>query len=276
MHSATPKLATATTAMLALDIDGTILQTGHRVPNVTIHAARDFLTAGHHLVLATGRSPAGALDVVRQLGLREGFVVLSGGASIARIETTPLTRRPRLVVEEQVRFDPAPVLLRALGAAPDALLAVEDIGRGGWLVSQKFPRGRLNGRQRRARWEHDLWNTPTTRAVVHATDADGLVHELSCCGATVTPADPDWLDLTAKGASKGAALERVRLTLGVEREATVAVGDSLNDLSAFEWAATAVAMGQSGERVQAAADVVTGPIDRNGAVEVLRDLAATL
>jgi hypothetical protein len=69
---------------------------------------------------------AGALPVVRQLGLRHGYVVLSGGATIARITTAPVTGRARLIVEHQTRFDPGPVLLRALGAAPAALLAAVD------------------------------------------------------------------------------------------------------------------------------------------------------
>jgi hydroxymethylpyrimidine pyrophosphatase-like HAD family hydrolase len=166
------------------------------------------------------------------------------------------------------------VLLRALGAAPDALLAVEDVDQGGWRVNQKFPRGRLNGRQRRVPWEHDLWDRPTTRAVVHADDIAGLVHELSCSGANVTPTGTDWLDLVPKDVSKASALERVRIALHVGRGATIAVGDALNDLPAFEWAATAVAMGQSCSQVRAAADVVTGSIDQDGAVDVLRSLAA--
>lgn len=269
------KPATATPVMVALDIDGTILRTGQPVPAITIQAVGDVIAAGHHVVLATGRSPAGALDVIRQLGLRSGMVVLSGGATIARIHSSPVTHRVRLVVQDQVRFDPGQVLRRALGAVPDALLAVEDTSRGGWRVNQKFPCGRLNGHQRRVRREHDLWEAPTSRAVVHAHDAADLAYELSCHGATVTPAGTSWLDLTPKNASKGSALERVRLTLHVHPAATIAVGDALNDLPAFEWAATAVAMGQVNAHVQAAADVVTGSIDEHGAAQVLRHLAAT-
>ncbi|GAB4087315.1 HAD family hydrolase [Myceligenerans cantabricum] len=262
--------ATAPKRMIVLDIDGTLVRTGERVPGETRWAVRDAVEAGHHVVLATGRSLGGVWPIVRQLGLRSGWVVSSNGAVTTRITVSPLTRRCRLVVERVVQFDPRPVLLRAFGAAPDALLAVEDLDRGGWRVNEKFPRGRLNGRQRRVRWEHDLWTTPTTRAVVHADSVAGLVHELSSCGASVTPAGDDWLDLNAKHVSKASALEQVRLALCIERDATIAVGDSWNDLPTFEWAATAVAMKNAPERVQAAADYVTGSIDQQGVVHVLR------
>lgn len=262
--------ATAPKQMIVLDIDGTLVRTGERVPGETTWAVRDVAEAGHHVVLATGRSLGGVWPIVRQLGLRSGWVVSSNGAVTSRIAISSLIRRRRLVVEEAVRFDPRSVLMRAFGAAPDALLAVEDLDRGGWRVNQKFPRGRLNGHQRRVRWGHDLWNSPTTRAVVHADTVASLVHELSCCGATVTPAGDDWLDLNAKDVSKATALEQVRLALCIERDATIAVGDSWNDLPTFEWAETAVAMKNAPERVQAEADYVTGSVDQQGVVHVLR------
>ncbi|MBL0886895.1 HAD family hydrolase [Myceligenerans indicum] len=265
----TLRLPTAAPALVALDIDGTLLETGQKVPDVTVRAMRAVVAAGHCVVLATGRSLAGARQVIRQLGLRSGSVVCSNGAVVARISAR------RLIVQDQATFDPKTALLRVCGAAPDALLAVEDIERGGWRVNQKFPRGRLNGPQHRVRFEHELWDRPTTRAVVHADDAAALAGELAWCGVTATPAGPDWLDLNAKYLSKAVGLERVRLAARIERNATIAVGDAANDIPVFEWAATAVAMGQAADEVKAAADHVTGPIDQHGLVPVLRALAVT-
>lgn len=269
-----PSVTPAVPGLVALDVDGTIVKTGQKIPAQTVQATRDVVDAGHHLVLSTGRSPAGALEVVGQLGLRHGFIVLSSGAAIARIETNLVTRRPRLVIQTQSLFDPASVLMRALGAAPDALLAVEDTRRGGWLVNQRFERGRLSGRQRRVRREHALWNVPTTRAVVHADSIGGLVYDLACCGATVTPAGDDWLNLTPKNVSKASGLERVRVELGVDERATIAIGDALEDLPAFEWAQTAVAMGNASQQVRSAAHYVTGHVDEHGAAQALRTLVA--
>jgi hydroxymethylpyrimidine pyrophosphatase-like HAD family hydrolase len=262
-------------ALVALDIDGTIVKTGHRIPEVTVRAVRDVVACGHHLVLATGRSHAGALAVVRELGLRRGRVVLSNGATVARIETTPVTRRTCLVVEEQAVFDPAQVLLRTCGAAPDAILGVEDTTRGGWRVSHRFSRGLLSGRQRRVRWEHELWDRPTTRAVVHAPDATGLLDELRWQAVTATLARADWIDLVGPGVSKATALQRIQAVLGIAGNATVAVGDAANDLEMLRWAQTAVVMGQASDEVKAAADIVTGTIDQHGLVPVLHALAGS-
>jgi hydroxymethylpyrimidine pyrophosphatase-like HAD family hydrolase len=72
--------------------------------------------------------------------------------------------------------------------------------------------------------------------------------------------------------SKASALEDLRKRLGVEPFATVAVGDGANDLEMLAWAARGVAMGHASEPVRQAADEVTGTIEDDGAVDVLRSL----
>ena len=81
-----------------------------------------------------------------------------------------------------------------------------------------------------------------------------------------------WLDITPEGVSKAAALEGVRRRLGVEPGATVAVGDQRNDLEMLRWAARGVAMDNAPDEVKAAADEVTGHVDDDGLVAVLRSL----
>ena len=83
-----------------------------------------------------------------------------------------------------------------------------------------------------------------------------------------------WLDLTPEGISKGSALEELRQKLGVEPFATVAIGDGRNDVEMLTWVARGVAMGHADEPVRAAADEVTGTIDDDGAVAVIRSLLA--
>lgn len=58
----------------------------------------------------------------------------------------------------------------------------------------------------------------------------------------------------------------------MEPFATLAIGDGGNDLQMLEWAARGVAMGHASERVRAVADEVTGTIDDDGALTILRGL----
>jgi hydroxymethylpyrimidine pyrophosphatase-like HAD family hydrolase len=262
-------VSTTTAHMIALDIDGTLAHSGH-IPDVTVAAVRGVLAAGHHLVIATGRSLVGVAPIIKRLGLRRGRVICSNGAVTARID------RRRLVIEDAVRFDPGPVLQRASDAIPDVLLATEVLGKG-YQVNSRFPDGLLNGRQHVVRHERDLWAAPTTRAVVHAPDIARLASELRWFDVTVTPGSTtepgSWLDLTASNLSKASALGAVRRRVRVTPEHTIAVGDGHNDLPMFEWAARAVAMANAPAEVQAAADEVCGGVTEHGVVDVLRTMA---
>ncbi|GAA2239908.1 hypothetical protein GCM10010413_47080 [Promicromonospora sukumoe] len=65
--------ATVTSArvLVALDIDGTLIDGDRRVPAGTVEALDLVRAAGHEVVLATGRSLAGLLPIATRLGSRE-------------------------------------------------------------------------------------------------------------------------------------------------------------------------------------------------------------
>jgi hypothetical protein len=53
------------------------------------------------------------------------------------------------------------------------------------------------------------------------------------------------LDLMPPGVSKGNALEKLALRLGVDRKETMAIGDNWNDVDMIEWAGQGVLMGNA-------------------------------
>lgn len=254
--------------LVALDIDGTLAD-GGVIPDVTVAAVQGVVAAGHHVVLATGRSLVGVAPVIKRLGLRSGRVICSNGAVTARINGR------RLVVEDVVSFDAGPAMRRVCAAIPDVLMATEVLGKG-YRVNVRFPDQLLGGRQYTVWRERDLWAVPTTRAVVFAPDVASMAHELRRFDATATPGSTvpgGWLDLTAPNLSKATALEAVRRRVLVAPEHTVAVGDGHNDLPMLEWAARAVAMGNATAEVRATADEVCGSVAEHGAAHVLREIA---
>ncbi|GAA4716968.1 HAD-superfamily hydrolase, subfamily IIB [Promicromonospora umidemergens] len=155
----------------------------------------------------------------------------------------------------------------------DVQIAVEEVGWG-YHVTRLFGAGEVNGAQRIATVDQ-IARYRTPRMILRAPAILDLAGDLRRLGLTATPADGDWLDVTPGSVSKASALEHVRDTLGVAREFTIGVGDGLNDLPMFAWAARAVAMGQACDVVIEAADHVTGTIDEQGLVAVLRALAPT-
>ncbi len=81
---------------------------------------------------------------------------------------------------------------------------------------------------------------------------------------TVSLASPDWLDLLAPGAGKGALLKILQTRLGIKAGQTMAVGDYESDLSLFESAALRIAMGNAVEAVKESATDLTATNNQDG------------
>ncbi|WP_020015566.1 HAD family hydrolase [Promicromonospora sukumoe] len=256
--------------LVALDIDGTLLPSGTRVPQATIDAVGLVRTAGHHVVLATGRTLASTLAVAKDLGLTNEWIVASNGAVTARLENTALGGYR---LHARHTFDARPVVRLARLRLGEVSIATEDFGRG-WLVTEPFRAGLLNGRQRVIDRHDELWAMPTTRVVLAGPSVTSLVSSLHRLGVRATPEGVDRVNVTADQLSKASALELVRAHLSVPPDDTFAIGDGVNDTEMLAWAAHGVAMGQADARVKAVAASVTGSVDEQGAAGALLSLAA--
>ena len=255
--------------LIALDIDGTLLHHDGHLSNTVKTAVQAVADAGHHIVIATGRSTLGAAPVVELLSLTEGFAVTSNGAVTARLHGSDWE------IIDKVTFDATPVLDLLKDAWPDAVVGVEDPGIG-TKVSAPFPDGELIGPVQVLAWE-DLGQVPTTRLTFRSPsgtseDFKRLVDRLGLHGVNYAVGYTAWLDINPEGVSKASALEQVRRRLHVEPADTVAVGDHTNDLEMLHWAARGVAMGQAPDEVKAVADEVTLPVEEDGVAAVLEQL----
>jgi hydroxymethylpyrimidine pyrophosphatase-like HAD family hydrolase len=252
-------------ALVACDIDGTLINTGEP-PTPAVRAAVDQVrAAGHHIVLATGRSLVGALDAALELGLDDVWLVASNGAVTAHLVGGAYE------VTDLHTIEPEPVVRVAVDAMPGIRIATEVVGVG-YRVNIPFPYGELNGVQHSVDTFKDLWAEPTPRLVIYGPAALSLVPALYAMGLTVIATRPDWLDVTPPALSKATALDKVRRHLGVEYQATAAIGDGENDLEMLRWATQSIVMGHAPAHVQAVADRATGTINDDGAAAALLSL----
>lgn len=245
---------------MALDVDGTLLDLAG-VISPDVRAAVSRAAARVPVVVATGRTVLGTLDVVAALGLTAGTAVCSNGAVRVDVATGTATAL--------ATFDPTAALARLDEVLPGACYAVEDLGCGHRL-SAEFPVGVLSGRStvvERAELDH----RHTTRAIAwwpELTTEDaraGLLGvELPGTTATLDMLSHAWLTMVPAGTSKASALAGVCAELGVSGADVLAVGDGTNDIEMLTWAGRGVAMGQAPEVVLAAANGVTGSVADDG------------
>ncbi len=69
-----------TRSLFFVDIDGTLLRSGHPVPETVIQAAMRFQEAGGLIALCTGRSPLSTANIAKPLNIHAPCVLCSGAA----------------------------------------------------------------------------------------------------------------------------------------------------------------------------------------------------
>jgi hydroxymethylpyrimidine pyrophosphatase-like HAD family hydrolase len=177
-------------------------------------------------------------------------------------------------IRSATTFDPREAVELLLEQVPDALVAVEVIGRG-YRVNRHFPEGEITGEM----WLQsvdELVAEPVTRVIIRDPSASAeefveIAETLGLAGTNYFVGYTAWLDLAPAGVSKASALADIAAALDVDRSEVLAIGDGRNDISMLMWAGRGVAMGQAPSSVRDAADDVTAPLDEDGvAVELDR------
>ena len=263
--------------LLALDIDGTILDINGEVPPRTRAAVVAAAQAGVQVVLATGRGIEAALPVADFLGLTRGWMVCANGALTVRLD--PKLKGTASLpggyeITNSVTFDPTTAIGRMHQVLPEAIFAVEMPGRG-FLTSADFPPGELIENTTTVSLEQ-LSSQPVSRVIVRApgmalADFEAAVRSAGLHAVEYAIGWTAWLDVNAAGVSKASALDALVSGLGVKH--TVAMGDGANDLEMLRWADLSVAMGSAPARVKSATSVVTEPVWHEGAAIVLAALS---
>ncbi len=263
--------------LVVVDLDGTVVKhsSAREEPSESVvKALAATLAAGVPVAVATGRPIWGALATARALGLYDGFVSASHGA--VRYDLSNDT------ILESKQISPADAVQR-LSAVDDTLAFAAEHGTVGWRTTPNFERNFESS------WSDIvdvdvLASTRTTRLAVRLTGPGEFDPGIRCPRATslAMAAGLDesvycqevgfngWIDVGPPGVTKATGVAAIAEHYGVGADETVVFGDAGNDLSMFEWAGHAVAMGQAGDEIKSAADEVAPSVEDDGVAVMLR------
>ena len=261
--------------LVALDIDGTILDEDGTISDAVSAQVRRLADAGHAVMLATGRSAAAALPILDRLEITPQYVVCSNGAiTMHRDADAPMGYRREWVET----FNPSEVLRSIRSHLGNARFAVED-EHGFYRYTEPIPDATIGMDSERVAFD-ELLVHPATRVVVISPDHDmedflAVVERMGLNRVSYAIGWTAWLDIAPDGVNKATALEKVRSALGIPPERVMAVGDGRNDIEMLLWASVAgrgVAMGESPDEVMAAGSESTASVKHDGLAQALRSL----
>ena len=255
--------------LVALDVDGTILDINGRVSERMMASLARLRTYGVQIVISTGRGIQAALPVAYHVGLTDGWMICANGAVTLRMDPAA---PGGYEIADAVTFDPTDAIAALMRAVPDGIVAVEVLGDG-FKVSRPFPDGELIEAQRVVSLE-EMSAQPVTRVVLRAPGMDVGEFSALVAGCGLHSVEyaigwTAWLDVAPEGVTKASALQSLAARLGTGASRTIAVGDGTNDVEMLRWAGIGAAMGSAPESVKESSDIVTGPVWHDGCAALL-------
>jgi Cof subfamily protein (haloacid dehalogenase superfamily) len=270
--------------LLAVDIDGTLLNPEFQISPADMAALRHAHTEGVEVVVVTGRRHTFALPIAQQLGF-DMWVISSNGA-ITRSLTGESFHRDML---------PAETCRRLCGAMREfrgnTVLTFDTDAKGAIVLEHMKE---LN--ESIQRWleknlqyidfvipiENSLLSNPVQAmfcgpiARMHkalaALAASGLDTDITVLRTEYAARDLSIVDVLNQGCSKGHALERWANFRGVPREQVMAIGDNYNDIEMLAFAGRPFIMGNAASELRRDGWAVTLPNDQNGVAAAIEQV----
>ena len=271
--------------LLVMDLDGTLLPHGGVISERTIAAIRAARELGVITTISSGRNIPSFIEYARTAGVNGPLIGMQG--AIAR-ELPALGESGSGVLLRHVPF------ASTLAARAVEWCRLNDLwGHAviqddyafdatdphyetyqGWLAGN--PVERLHSIKDLA---HHLRQEPQeiSKVVAHAPAGHPetvLVRAREAFGGEldITISHPEYLEFTAPGVNKGAALEWLAARLNIPLAQTMAIGDQHNDLEMLLAAGHGVAMHGAPEAVQRAARHLAPPSEEDGAARMIERL----
>jgi Cof subfamily protein (haloacid dehalogenase superfamily) len=271
--------------LLAIDVDGTLLDGRGTIPPDNLDALAEAARRGLHLAVVTGRSQPYACQAVEALPDPLILICYNGAVARTRGGRTFTVRPLDPVVAHRL-------LVETRDVRPSTLMQFDCEGPGQTVVDRmSWDQPNRRGYYARIRHlvrqvenlEHALDGPPlvqvafngpvremaTLQARLSALDVGGVAVSMTSYPAR----DFALIDVNAPGATKGHALADVARQLGVERHEVFAIGDNHNDIDMLRWAGTAVVMGNAEPDLLALGLPVTARHDEGGLALALRRYA---
>ena len=269
--------------LLAIDVDGTLLDSRGRLPDAHRDALVDAASRGIEVALVTGRSFHFTQPIVDLLPLPL-ILICNNGAVVKR--KTGETEMRHLLSRDAARH-----ILAETRHYEDSVAIVFDRPDERQIVFERMDWSHPN---RRGYYEKNkayiaeaaapladmltedpiqvMFNGSVApmRALAAALRAMAIADQFAVAITEYERRDFSLVDVNGAGCSKGTTLARWVAARGWQREDVMAVGDNLNDVEMLDFAGTAVVMDNATDALKARGYLRTGSNDEGGLADAIR------
>lgn len=244
---------------IALDVDGTLLNSSHNVSPAVKKSIHDIWQQGIQVILASGRHVGSLSQLLMELGV-EGYVVAFSGGAVARVDAGK-----RIEIIHQHRLE----LAHAEAMAQEALANGLSVA---WSTLDHWYTPDATGlyRQEARILRQEPVVVPGLRGLSVAPHKLQIMSHnsegIACLRSMRDAISPQcsavfshdyMLEVMPKGTNKAAGLTKIGQLHGMALSEMVAIGDAENDIEMLRHAGLSVAMGHAPDTVKAVVDWIT-------------------
>ena len=263
-----------TIKLIAIDIDGTLINSKHEITPFTKEVIHRVRKQGIRVALCTGRPFLGAQRYVNELGLdlEEEYLITYNGALIQNTLTKEVFHHIGLTGEDYQRIAK---LAMEIGAHFHAL----DLDA---IYTSNRDMSRYTGRDSYFTTMPILYRTleeiqeKDTFTKIMLIDEPAILDEAIAKipsafyeEYTIFKSEPFYCEILNKRASKGQAVQRLAASLQIAQQEIMTIGDHPNDLDMVQYAGIGVAMGNAVDELKKIADYITSTNDEDGAAKAI-------
>ncbi|MEK3734321.1 Cof-type HAD-IIB family hydrolase [Paenibacillus sp. FSL M8-0334] len=256
--------------LVALDVDGTLLNDEHEMTERTKNTVMEAARQGIEIVLCTGRGPQNSIPFMESMGL-EGYVISHNGAATVEVATRTIVHQFEM---DRGGLTPFMEYCREQGIHFDINTAfemyvdhVEALAGPVRYMYENF----LMMPSNLPAWEALADPVVKFTAFGESADLDRVFEAWSkwTLPFNMLRSGEYFIDLMHQEASKGNALAQLAAKRGYKPEEVLAIGNYYNDITMLTYAGMGIAMDNSPVEVKAAADAITASNNEDGVHEAL-------
>lgn len=264
--------------LIAIDMDGTLLNDRHEVPEDVKYTLAEAKKQGIKIVLCSGRPIGGIQSYIKALNLnQEGdFAIAYNGALVQDTHTNEVVAELSLGHADLVKLYELSMELKTPMHFFDTKgVYTPNADISDYTVLEAYLSEIPLGYRQVSDIPSNM-SIPKIMFVNHPDKLNRTIEELPKSlnkQYTIVQSAPYFLEFVHPSASKGNAVKMLAEQLGIKQEETMTIGDNGNDLSMIEYAGCGVAMGNAIPEVKAAADFQTRSNNESGVAYAIRKLA---
>ncbi|NRY59467.1 Cof-type HAD-IIB family hydrolase [Clostridium beijerinckii] len=270
--------------LIALDLDGTVLNSCGYISNKTLTAIKMAIEKGVHVVLATGRSVGLICDEIKSIE-EITYAISSNGAAVVNL------RKNEMVFSNFITID---ILKKVIKIIKDYPIVVEFYSNGNAYIDEEVFINPVKYGLSEKCLNLMSDNHNLTKNIFSVVDDRSECEWIKCVEkinipflkddmknevynsllsindkVKITSSVEDNLEINIHSANKGDGLEKLAKFIGIDLREIAAIGDNNNDIEMLQMAGIGIAMGNASEDIKAKADFITLDNDKNGAAEAI-------